>query len=140
MTSNFLETMQIHRIQSSELLATFELLASNGWRHRIAGPDEFAALVAASQVADVAIVDGQVQGFVRGITDGLSNGYLSMVVVAPAHRGRGVGRQLVEYAIGANPQVTWVLRAGREGAAEFFTRLGFDVSSIAMERRRAGAA
>jgi len=86
--------------------------------------------------AEVAIIEGRIVGFARGITDGRSNGYLSMVVVAAIHRGQGIGRLLVEHAIGTHPEVTWVLRAGREGAAEFFAKLGFERSSVAMERRR----
>lgn len=38
--------------------------------------------------------------------------------------------------MGENTDITWVLRAGREGASEFFSRLGFEPSSIAMERPR----
>ena len=38
--------------------------------------------------------------------------------------------------MGTNTKVTWVLRAGREGASEFFAKLGFEHSSLAMERRR----
>lgn len=59
-----------------------------------------------------------------------------MVVVAEAHRGKGIGSLLVGHAMGTNPEVTWVLRAGRDGAAEFFAKLGFEHSSLAMERRR----
>lgn len=129
--------MEIRPVEPADVPAVFELLVANGWRHRIGGPDALTALLRASQVADAAILEGRVVGFVRAITDGLSNGYLSMVVVAPEHRGQGIGRRLVEHAIGANPAVTWVLRTGREGAAEFFSRLGFEASSIAMERRRA---
>ena len=129
--------MDIHRVQASELAAVHELLAQNGWRERVGSIEQFASLVEASQVADVAVLEGRVVGFVRAITDGRSNGYLSMLVVASGHRRRGIGRSLVFHALGTNTQVTWVLRAGREGAAEFFARLGFERSSLAMERRRA---
>lgn len=129
--------MDIRHIRPSEFPAAFDLLVSNGWHHRIGSLGEFAKLMEASQIADIAIIDGHVVGFVRGITDGLSNGYLSMVVVASGHRGKGIGRKLVEHAMGTNSGITWVLRAGREGATEFFARLGFEVSSIAMERLRA---
>jgi ribosomal protein S18 acetylase RimI-like enzyme len=67
----------------------------------------------------------------------LSNGYLSMLVVAPELRRRGIGRALVMHALAANPRGTWVLRAGRDGAAEFFSKLGFQSSTLAMERLRA---
>lgn len=131
--------MQIRRVGPSEVPSVYALLAANGWAHRLGGLAQFTQLIAASQRAEVAILDGQVVGFLRGITDGQSNGYLSMVVVAPAFRGQGVGRTLVEHAINSTPQVTWVLRAGRSGASEFFAKLGFSQSSIAMERPRTQA-
>ena len=128
--------MQFRRILASELLGVHELLATNGWRERIGSLEQFTALIEASQLAEVAVLDGRVIGFVRAITDGLSNGYFSMLVVAPEHRLTGIGRQLVEHALGCNTHVTWVLRAGREGASEFFAKLGFVHSDLAMERRR----
>jgi len=82
-------------------------------------------------------VRGEVVGFARGITDGMSNGYLSMVVVAPEYRGCGIGAALVQHIVGKGDGVTWVLRAGREGAPGFFAKLGFSLSTTAMERRRA---
>lgn len=128
--------LELRRIQPSELPSAHELLAANGWRERIGSVQQFSSLIEASQVADVAVLDGQVVGFVRAITDWQSNGYLSMLVVAEEHRRRGIGRQLVDRAMGTNTNVTWVLRAGREGASNFFVKLGFEHSSLAMERRR----
>jgi len=128
--------MQLRRIRVTELQEVHELLAANGWEDRIGSLPRFAELLEASKVAEVAIIEDRVVGFARGISDGRSNGYLSMVVVAAAHRGKGIGRLLVEHAMGTNPEITWVLRAGREGAAEFFSKLGFEHSSLAMERRR----
>lgn len=131
------DVMNIHRIQSSELDGAHRLLAQNGWRDRIGSVEQFASLIEASQVANVAVLGHEVVGFVRAISDGLSNGYLSMLVVAPEQRRKGIGRALVLRALGSNRKVTWVLRAGREGSAEFFVKLGFERSSLAMERRRA---
>jgi ribosomal protein S18 acetylase RimI-like enzyme len=128
--------MYFRRVRAAELAEVHALLSANGWTARIGSLQQFAELIEASQVAEVAVVDNRIVGFARGISDGRSNGYLSMIVVAAAHRRMGVGRRLVEHAIGTNPEVTWVLRAGREGAAEFFAKLGFEQSSLAMERRR----
>ena len=111
-------------------------LDQNGWEHRTGSRKYFAQLVRNSQRTAVALDGQQIIGFARGITDGLSNGYLSMVVVDGEHRRRGIGRALVEHIMGDNPDITWVLRAGREGAEAFFAGLGFETSMIAMERRR----
>jgi GNAT superfamily N-acetyltransferase len=62
--------------------------------------------------------------------------YLSMLVVHDKHRRQGVASRLVEHLTSGPSSITWVLRAGRDGAREFFASLGFEPSSIAMERRR----
>nr|WP_316642599.1 GNAT family N-acetyltransferase [uncultured Roseateles sp.] len=129
--------MQIRDLGTTDINPVRELLAANGWAARVADKERFEALLKNSQRTAVALDSGQIIGFARGITDGLSNGYLSMVVVDQAHRGRGTGRALVEHIVGTNPSITWVLRAGRDGASGFFGKLGFNVSSIAMERTRA---
>lgn len=120
-----------------EVESLHRFLCTHGWAHRIGTPEWFGRLLAASQRTAVAVTDSEVVGFARGITDGMSNGYLSMVVVAPDHRRCGIGTALVRHITGEGDGVTWVLRAGREGAPEFFAKLGFSPSTIAMERRRA---
>lgn len=102
---------------------------------RIGDLDRF-TLLQRSQRVCVAIRDGELIGFARGLTGGLSNGYLSMVLVAPDQRDHGIGRTLVRHATGDDPSITWVLRAGRDGATGFFQRLGFSKSTVAMERLR----
>lgn len=119
----------------SDLPALRALLSANGWEHRLGDDSWLANLVAASQ-ALVAVEGDEVVGFARAITDGLSNGYLSMVVVAPGFRHRGIGSRLVRQLVGDQPRVTWVLRASRPGARAFFETLGFHPSSDAMELPR----
>ena len=132
--------MEVRPIRAGDVEYVYRLLACNDWAHRIGSVAQFEKLLNASQVAVVAVIDGHIVGFARGISDGISNGYLAMVVVQFEHRGKGIGRALVERAIGGDSRITWVLRAGREGAAEFFAKLGFERSALAMERRRVQAA
>ncbi|WP_456024396.1 GNAT family N-acetyltransferase [Pseudomonas protegens] len=107
-----------------------------GWGHRTGTSEHFAQLIEHSQRTAIALHGAQIVGFARGISDGLSNGYLSMVAVDSQHRRIGIGRKLVEHVMADNPDITWVLRAGREGVEAFFARLGFEKSVIAMERPR----
>lgn len=121
---------------ASDLDAVHHLLSTNGWAHRVGTVEDLGRLISASQRVLVAVKEDEVVGFARAITDGISNGYLSMVVVAEPHRRRGIGQALVMRLIGSDPDVTWMLRAGREGAAEFFAKLGFNASMTALERPR----
>jgi len=128
--------MQVRSITTSDFQAVHHLLVTSGWAHRVGDLNNLSQLISASQRAVVAEADDEIVGFARAITDGISNGYVSMVVVAEQHRRRGIGKALVEGLIESEPDITWVLRAGRTGAAEFFAKLGFNASSTAMERSR----
>jgi ribosomal protein S18 acetylase RimI-like enzyme len=129
-------TLNVRDLLPAETESVRQFLGKHGWGHRTGSAEHFAELIENSQRTAVAFQGEQIIGFARGITDGLSNGYLSMVVVDDQHRRAGIGRALVEHIMGDNPAITWVLRAGREGAEAFFARLGFETSVIAMERPR----
>jgi ribosomal protein S18 acetylase RimI-like enzyme len=128
--------MEIRDLHRSEIENARQFLCAQGWAHRVGDAAAFTHLIENTQRTAVAKVDGTIVGFARGLTDGRSNGYLSMVAVAPDHRRRGIGSALVEHVIGPDKGITWVLRAGREDATAFFARLGFVTSTQAMERVR----
>lgn len=112
------------------------LLVAEGWGARAADTQRLAATVAAADRAVVAEVGGRIVGFGRAVTDGVSNGYLSMLIVHPGHRRQGIGREIVAELTGDDERITWVLRAGHRGSDRFWEAVGFHRSDVAFERLR----
>lgn len=114
-------------------------LAENGWKRRVANAAQFRIMMENADRTVVAFDGDRIVGFARALCDNVSNGYIGTVAVAQDFRKKGVGRELVERLIGDDPNITWVLRAGRDGSAEFWKKMGFTVSEVAMERTRTEA-
>ena len=82
--------------------------------------------IANSMAFGVYAADGAQVGFARVVTDRATFGWLADVFVLPAHRGRGVSKQLVETIL-AHPDLQslrrWML--GTADAHGLYRRYGF---------------
>lgn len=116
--------------------AVRQFLAANGWEKRVADAGKFSRMMENASRTIVAFEGERVVGFARALCDDVSNGYIGTVAVAEDFRRRGVGRELIERLMGDDPNITWVLRAGR-GSEKFWKKMGFSVSAAAMEKTRA---
>jgi GNAT superfamily N-acetyltransferase len=64
-------------------------------------------------------------GFARAISDGVTNAYVSTVVVDGDYRKRGIGRELIVRLVSHSEAIRWVLHS-RPEVAGFYARLGFE--------------
>jgi predicted N-acetyltransferase YhbS len=127
--------MNFRPLKSEDYEAVRQFLAENGWEKRVADVVKFRKMMENASRTVVAFEGEKVIGFARALCDEVSNGYIGTVAVAEDFRRKGVGRELVERLIGDDKNITWVLRAGR-GSAQFWKKMGFTVSEVAMERTR----
>ena len=127
--------MEFRPIRTEDHEVVRQFLMEVGWEHRVGDPESFRQMMEKTDRTVVAWDQQRVIGFGRALCDGVSNGYISMVAVAPDRRGQGIGRKLVECLIQDDVNLTWVLRAGRNSEG-FWKKMGFTVSSSAMERVR----
>ena len=87
----------------------------------------------AGSICILALREGALCGFARVVTDRATFAYLCDVFVLPEHRGRGLGKRLVEAAL-AHPELEvrrWML-ATRD-AQGLYAQFGFVTSTRAME-------
>ena len=127
--------MEFRSISPADYESVRQFLISVGWQHRVGDPDSFRKMLEHTNRTVVAMEGLCVVGFARALCDEVSNGYISMVAVAPDKRGQGIGRELVRQLIKEDTGITWILRAGR-GSNGFWERVGFRPSETAMERVR----
>jgi GNAT superfamily N-acetyltransferase len=78
---------------------------------------------------------GELVGFTRTLSDGHVQSYLADVYVLEAHRGRGLGVELVRFSVDEGPlaHTKWFLHT--EDAHDLYRKFGFDEpGSKALER------
>jgi ribosomal protein S18 acetylase RimI-like enzyme len=74
-------------------------------------------------------------GFSRAVSDGVSNAYISSVMVDPEYRRRGIGREMLARLVGGRDDIKFVLHTRKEAAA-FYAAVGFAPATDMMVRDR----
>jgi ribosomal protein S18 acetylase RimI-like enzyme len=80
---------------------------------------------------------GSVVGFVTALSDGVTAAYLPLLEVLPAHRGRGIGSELVRRVLRALGDLYMVDVTCDADVLPFYRRLGFRPMTAAGLRRHA---
>jgi GNAT superfamily N-acetyltransferase len=93
-------------------------------------PDQYRRAFANS-VSRLALIDGQIVAAARAISDGVRCAALFDVCVSPNHRGKGIGRSIVQSLLSAIPGQFVICHCGAE-LDSFYTSLGFRHATGAM--------
>jgi GNAT superfamily N-acetyltransferase len=81
---------------------------------------------------------GAMVGFCRAVSDGVALAYLADVYVLPEHRGRGLGKRLVEHMVEGGPgaDFRWLLHTA--DAHGLYEQLGFGAPDATLLERPHG--
>ena len=79
----------------------------------------------------LASIEGSAVGFVIINMNGAFSGYIQTVCIAPDHRGKGIGSQLINFAeeriLRESPNIFLCLSAFNQEAKRLYERLGYQV-------------
>jgi GNAT superfamily N-acetyltransferase len=110
------------------------LSTAEGWTTPRERPVESLSAWRASWPAIIAEAHGQSVGFLRAISDGAVTTYVAGLLIAPAWRGRGVGRALLGACQALVPSTRLDLLSEPDAVA-FYSRLGFRPAAGFRRRR-----
>ena len=130
-----------HDLARLDFQATSDLLKASYWGGQ--RTDEVNRRAFENSVCAIALIDGRQVGFARASGDRAVFARISDVIVWPEHRGKGVGKALVE-ALLDHPELwsvsTWMLNTS--DAHGLYARFGFkpttDGNEMRLDRPAAG--
>jgi GNAT superfamily N-acetyltransferase len=113
----------IRLLSIDDLDAALALGATAGWNQRL---DDWRMLLRLAPAGSfAALADGRIVGTAIGIDYG-TFGWIAMMLVDPAYRGRGVGRHLLEAAMGAVPSDRPIRLDATPLGRPLYQRYGFE--------------
>jgi GNAT superfamily N-acetyltransferase len=121
-----METMSdavIRRLAIEDLDAALALSTTAGWNQRL---DDWRMLLRLAPAGSfAAVAEGRIVGTAIGIDYG-GFAWIAMMLVDPAYRGRGVGRELLEAAMGAVPSDRPIRLDATPLGRPLYQRYGFE--------------
>ena len=108
----------------TEVLALYR---AAGWFAQDDPAPQLDAMIANSFAVSAAFDPaGRLVGMARALSDGVSDAYILDVVVDPAHRSRGIGREIVKRLADhlASFGIDWIVCVGVPGTEAFYRAAG----------------
>ena len=121
--------IDVQMVRSWDNYEIADLYRTGGWWKEEYDPSALSSLIQGSFSFVVAVdkKSGKAIGMGRVISDGVSDGYIQDLVVFPAYRRSGVGREIVSALVGQCLQsgITWITLIAEPDTEKFYLPLGF---------------
>ena len=112
----------IEPFANDHLDGVIALVGAEGWAEYADDPDQTCrALIAPGSTTLVALAGGRVVGAIQIQSDGVIQAHVSMLLISPEWRGRGLGTQLLRDGLDHAGGVRLDIRTQTEG---YYERLG----------------
>ncbi len=125
------ETLEYESVTAALVDEIVELYRAAGWwQESAANRRRIDPMIRGSLCFMVARApDKRIVAMGRVISDGASDAYIQDVVVLPAYRRRGIGRELVRRLTQfcAEHDIDWIGLVAEPGTAAFYRNLGYDL-------------
>lgn len=101
------------------------------WTQGPFDPEHVVRIIAGSHCFAIATLDEEIVGMGRAISDRASDAYIQDVTVKKTHRGRKIGKRLIQALLSRldNDGITWIGLIAERGSHDFYRRLGFNQMS-----------
>jgi GNAT superfamily N-acetyltransferase len=116
--------IEIRRWQEDDFPAIQQLSQSEGWTTPTEQENASFHAWQSSFPALVAVVDGQIVGFLRAISDRHITTFVAELLVAPPHRGQGIATTLLDQCQQLCPQTKLELLASPTSQS-YYKQVGF---------------
>ena len=128
-------TFRLDRIPPMDAIRA--LYAAAPLRRPIHDPERIRRMFEDSNVVISAYDGDRLVGLLRGWTDFVWDGYVCDLAVHPAFQKAGVGRQLLDLAVGLGEGIQWVLQAAPL-ARDYYAHVGWAKIENAWKMERSG--
>jgi GNAT superfamily N-acetyltransferase len=115
------------QVESSLSLAEYLFILDDsglGKRRPMHDPEHLNKMLEGSNLLVTARKDGQLVGFLRGLSDYCYRCFIADLAVAKAFQGKGIGREILQFTRNLAPDARLILFAA-EDAEPFYQKLGF---------------
>jgi GNAT superfamily N-acetyltransferase len=121
------QQFDLKRCTTVERKALCALYDAVGWSMYTADPEKLEAAIAGSDFVVTALIEGEVIGLARCVSDDVSIVYIQDILVHPEQQNKGVGRALVSEILSryAHVRQKVLLTDDRPEQLHFYATLGF---------------